>query len=71
MKVGASTGKPEIDGVISGGTRTEPFTLRFAGTISDPKKKGKPRLSRTREPFLRFGLTSLANDVEFGMRWTY
>ena len=68
---GASTGKPEIDGVISGGTRTEPFTLRFAGTISDPKKKGKPRLSRTREPFLRFGLTSLANDVEFGMRWTY
>jgi hypothetical protein len=68
---GASTGKAELDGVVSGGTRTEPFTLRFAGTISEPKKKGKPRLSRTREPFLRFGLTSLANDVEFGMRWTY
>ncbi|HBV64718.1 MAG TPA: hypothetical protein DEF45_17035 [Rhodopirellula sp.] len=68
---GASTGKAELNGVVSGGTRTEPFTLRFAGTISEPKEKGKPRLSRTREPFLRFGLTSLANDVEFGMRWTY
>ncbi|MAI32695.1 MAG: hypothetical protein CMM07_13610 [Rhodopirellula sp.] len=68
---GASTGRAELNGLVSGGTRTEPFTLRLAGTISEPKKKGKPKLSRTREPFLRFGLTSLANDVEFGMRWTY
>lgn len=68
---GASTGKAELNGVVSGGTRTEPFTLRLAGTISEPKKKGKSKFSRTREPFLRFGLTSLANDVEFGMRWTY
>ena len=68
---GASTGKAELNGVVSGGTRTEPFTLRLAGTISEPKKKGQPKFSRTKEPFLRFGLTSLANDVEFGMRWTY
>jgi len=68
---GASTGNAQLDGVATAGTRSEPFTLRLAGTISDPNKQGKTKLARTREPFLRFGLTSLANDVEFGMRWTY
>ena len=68
---GASTGNAELDGLVNTGTRSEPFTLRLAGTISDPNKQRKTKLARTREPFLRFGLTSLANDVEFGMRWTY
>ena len=68
---GASTGSIRINDQRIPGARTEPFSLRVAGSINSPDKKSKTAASKNYEPFLRYGLTSLANDVEFGIRWTY
>ncbi|MCP4885264.1 MAG: hypothetical protein GY904_01425 [Planctomycetaceae bacterium] len=68
---GASSGSIRINDQIIPGARTEPFSLRIAGSINSPDKKSKTAASKNYEPFLRYGLTSLANDVEFGIRWTY
>ncbi|MDG2390540.1 MAG: hypothetical protein P8M30_14620 [Planctomycetaceae bacterium] len=68
---GASTGSIRINDQRIPGARTEPFSLRIAGSINTPDKKSKTAASKNYEPFLRYGLTSLANDVEFGIRWTY
>lgn len=68
---GASTGSIRINDQKIPGARIEPFSLRIAGSINSPDKKSKTAASKNYEPFLRYGLTSLANDVEFGIRWTY
>ena len=68
---GASTGSVRINDQKIPAARTEPFSLRIAGSINSPDKKKKSAASKNYEPFLRYGLTSLATDVEFGIRWTY
>ena len=68
---GASSGQVRLDDVVAVGTRTEPFSLRFSASVNKPDEQGRSRLGTKYEPFLRFGLTGLANDVEFGVRWTY
>ena len=68
---GASSGQVRLDDVVAVGTRTEPFSLRLSASVNKPDEQGRSRLGTKYEPFLRFGLTGLANDVEFGVRWTY
>lgn len=68
---GATSGALLLNGAPLSGTRSELFTLRVACTITDPTNKRLSRLGRTHEPFMKFGLNQGANDVEFGIRWTY
>ena len=68
---GASSGKLELNGNTSTGTRSEPFSLRISASINKPKNNKRSKLGTNYEPFLRYGLTNLSNDVEFGVRWTY
>ena len=68
---GASSGQIRLDDTVATGARSEPFSLRISASVNKPKEGKKTKLGTNYEPFLRFGLTSLANDVEFGIRWTY
>jgi len=68
---GASSGRIRLDDNIAAGTRSEPFSLRLSASVNKPNDGEKSKLGTNYEPFLRFGLTGLANDVEFGIRWTY
>lgn len=76
---GGFTGEVTLDDQRLAGTATEPLSLKVAATFAnasrDDKKKKKPHhkyLSATvREPFVRFGLTGSATDVDFGIRVTY
>ena len=68
---GASSGRIQVDENLSVGARSEPFSLRLSASVNKPNDGETSKLKTNYEPFLRFGLTSLANDVEFGIRWTY
>ncbi len=76
---GGYTGELALNGVRLAGTATEPLSLRVAATFAnidrDNDKKKKPHhkyLTATlREPYVRFGLTGSATDVDFGIRVTY
>lgn len=76
---GGYTGEVTLNDQRLAGTATEPLSLKVAATFAnasrDDKKKKKPHhkyLSATiREPFVRFGLTGSATDVDFGIRVTY
>jgi hypothetical protein len=68
---GASSGRIQLDDNVAAGARSEPFSLRLSASVNKPNEANKSKLGTNYEPFLRFGLTSLANDVEFGIRWTY
>lgn len=68
---GASSGRIRLDDTVAAGTRSEPFSLRLSASVNKPNDGTRSKLGTNYEPFLRFGLTSLANDVEFGIRWTY
>ncbi|HBV65561.1 MAG TPA: hypothetical protein DEF45_21355 [Rhodopirellula sp.] len=76
---GGYSGEVALDGARLAGTATEPLSLRvaatFANTDRDDDKKKKPHhkyLTATiREPYVRFGLTGSATDVDFGIRVTY
>ena len=76
---GGYTGEVALDGARLAGTGVEPLSLRVAATFAnmdrDDDKKKKPHhkyLTATiREPYVRFGLTGSATDVDFGIRVTY
>lgn len=68
---GATSGTLVLNGTPLAGTRSELFTLRLACTITDTSDKRLSGLGRTHEPYIKFGLNQVANDVEFGIRWTY
>ena len=76
---GGFTGEVTLNDARLAGTATEPLSLKVAATFAnasrDDKKKKKPHhkyLTATiREPYVRFGLTGSATDVDFGIRVTY
>lgn len=76
---GGYTGELTINDQRLAGTATEPLSLKVAATFAnvsrDDKKKKKAHhkyLTATiREPYVRFGLTGSATDVDFGIRVTY
>lgn len=75
---GGYTGELTLNDARLAGTATEPLSLKVAATFAninknDKKKKAhhKYLAATIREPFLRFGLTGSATDVDFGIRITY
>jgi hypothetical protein len=76
---GGYTGELRLNDAKLAGTAIEPLSLKVAATFAnvskDDKKKNKAHhkyLKPTiREPFVRFGLTGAATDVDFGIRVTY
>lgn len=76
---GGYTGELTLNDARLAGTATEPLSLKVAATFANINKNDKKKkkahhkyLAATiREPFLRFGLTGSATDVDFGIRITY
>ena len=76
---GGYTGEVALDGTRLAGTGMEPLSLRVAATFAnmdrddDKEKKAhhKYLTATIREPYVRFGLTGSATDVDFGIRVTY
>ena len=76
---GGYSGELTLNDQKLAGTETEPVSLKVAATFANIKKDDKKNkhahhkyLTATlREPYVRFGLTNSATDVDFGIRVTY
>ena len=76
---GGYSGELRLNETKLAGTGSEPLSLKVAATFANVKKKPPKKnkahhkyLTATiKEPFLRFGLTGSATDVDFGIRVTY
>jgi hypothetical protein len=61
---GAYTEELEVNGERRFGTNSEPMTIRFSATISQP-------CDRLVEPFVEFGITDDAISSFIGVTWTF
>lgn len=75
---GSYGGELKVNGTTLPGTSTEPLSLKVAATFANVKKRtllqsmaNKYTTPTLREPYVRFGLTQFAGDVDFGIRITY
>ncbi|MGB0599965.1 MAG: transporter [Rubripirellula sp.] len=75
---GSYGGELKINGTTLPGSSTEPLSLKIATTFANVKKRtllqsmaNKYTTPTLREPYVRFGLTQFAGDVDFGVRITY
>lgn len=75
---GSYGGELQLNGNTIPGSATEPLSLKIAATFANVKKRtllhgmaNKYTTPTLREPYVRFGLTQFAGDVDFGIRITY
>jgi hypothetical protein len=75
---GSYGGELKLNGARLSGSSTEPLSLKIAATFANVKKRtllqsmaNKYTTPTLREPYVRFGLTQFAGDVDFGIRITY
>lgn len=71
---GGYIGESEANGQGLTGTSNQPFSLRLAATIIDRERSTQGRASlgkRATEPFVSFGLSPVAPQTSFGIRWTF
>ncbi len=75
---GSYGGELKLNGSTLPGSSTEPLSLKIAATFANVKKRtllqsmaNKYTTPTLREPYVRFGLTQFAGDVDFGIRITY